>query len=47
MVYNVDDPYSDFMREGFKGEQISFGIQNAADYHGRIWHSTAARPPSA
>ena len=35
MVYNVDDPYSDFMREGFKGEQISFGIQNAADYHGQ------------
>ena len=23
------------MREGFKGEQISFGIQNAADYHGQ------------
>lgn len=35
MVYNVDDPYSDFMREGFKGEQISFGIQNAADYRGQ------------
>lgn len=35
MVYNVDDPYSAFMREGFKGEQISFGIQNAADYHGQ------------
>ena len=35
MVYNADDPYSDFMREGFKGEQISFGIQNAADYHGQ------------
>ena len=30
-----DHPYSDFMREGFKGEQISFGIQNAADYHGQ------------
>ena len=35
MVYNVDDPYSAFMREGFKGEQISFGIQNTADYHGQ------------
>ena len=35
MIYNADDPYSDFMREGFKGEQISFGIQNAADYHGQ------------
>lgn len=35
MVYNADDPYSAFMREGFKGEQISFGIQNAADYHGQ------------
>ena len=32
MVYNVDDPYSDFMREGFGGQQVSFGIENAADY---------------
>ena len=35
MVYNADDPYSDFMRDGFHGEQVSFGIQNAAGYHGQ------------
>ena len=34
MVYNVDDPYSDFMREGFQGEQVSFGIKAEADYRG-------------
>ena len=34
MVYNADDPYSAFMREGFQGEPVSFGIQSPADYHG-------------
>ena len=34
MVYNADDPYSDFMRGGFKGEQVSFGIKTDADYRG-------------
>ena len=34
MVYNADDPYSDFMRDGFRGEQVSFGIKAEADYHG-------------
>ena len=34
MVYNADDPYSDFMRDGFRGEQVSFGIKAEADYRG-------------
>ena len=32
MVYNADDPYSNFMRTGFRGEQVSFGITSPADY---------------
>ncbi len=32
MVYNADDPASDFMRAGFAGQQVSFGIDRAADY---------------
>ena len=34
MVYNADDPYSNFMRDGFRGEQVSFGIKAEADYRG-------------
>lgn len=32
MVYNADDDTSDFMRQGFAGQQVSFGIDRAADY---------------
>lgn len=34
MVYNADDPASDFMRAGFAGRQVSFGIEQPADYRG-------------
>ena len=32
MVYNTDDPASDFMRAGFGGQQVSYGIAREADY---------------
>lgn len=32
MVYNADDETSDYMRAGFRGQQVSFGIRHAADY---------------
>ena len=32
MVYNADDPASDFMRAGFGGQQVSYGIAHEADY---------------
>ncbi len=34
MVYNADDPASDFMRSGFGGQTVSFGIDAEADYRG-------------
>lgn len=34
MVYNADDEASDFMRAGFAGQTVSFGIDAAADYRG-------------
>lgn len=44
MVYNADDETSAYMREGFRGQTVSFGIQNPADYHAAHLPSTAARP---
>ena len=32
MVYNADDEASDYMRAGFGGKQVSFGIDHDADY---------------
>ena len=32
MVYNADDEASDYMRAGFGGKQVSFGIDQDADY---------------
>ena len=33
MIYNADDDTSDYMRAGFGGQQVSFGIARPADYH--------------
>lgn len=34
MVYNADDPVSDEMRAGFAGQQVSYALENPADYRG-------------
>lgn len=34
MVYNADDEASAFMRQGFVGQSVSFGIDGPADYRG-------------
>lgn len=38
MVCNADDEASAFMRSGFAGEVVTFGIDRTADYHGTALH---------
>lgn len=45
MVYNTDDAASDYMRAGFRGQQVSFGIDHDADY--RATHLAQYRSETA